>query len=253
MYAATAKSGRNRVNAMTDEKKPLTAKTDAPKQASTPAADKAPAAKSESVETSASKAPSKTPSKTVAKTVTKKAANKKAAKKADKKASAPAKARKTQSHAAKPKTRKAAANNKGNTMNDTIEDMTTASNEALKDGFEKSLKSVTEVSNFQKQTVDALIESATVTGKSLEAVNANAVAYAKSAMEEGVNASKAMASAKSVQEIYEIQSDYTKSAMDQYLAELNKTSDLVSNMFKNSMKPLNERMTAAVELTQTQR
>ena len=68
-----------------------------------------------------------------------------------------------------------------------------------------------------------------------------------------VSATKAFASAKSVQEIFEIQSEFTKTAMDNYLAELNKTTDLFSDMFKDTLKPLNERVSAAVELAQTQR
>ena len=135
-------------------------------------------------------------------------------------------------------------------MNQTIESMTAASNEALKEGFEKTLKSVTEASNFQKETVDALIASATVAGKGIETANANAVAYAKSLMEEGVTATKAIASAKSVQELFEIQTEFTKSAVDSYLAELNKTTDLFSGLMKDSLKPLNARVAAAMELAQ---
>lgn len=156
-------------------------------------------------------------------------------------------------HAAKPASKPAARTKASPTMNQTIESMTSASNEALKEGFEKTLKSVTEASNFHKETVDALIESATVAGKGIETANANAVSYAKSLMEDSVSATKAFASAKSVQEIFEIQSAFTKTAMDNYLAELNKTTDLFSDVFKDSLKPINARVTAAVELAQVQR
>ncbi|MHA6288425.1 phasin family protein [Maricaulis sp. CAU 1757] len=153
--------------------------------------------------------------------------------------------------AAKPAPAAAKTGNK--TMNDTIENMTAASNDALKDGFEKTLKSVTEVSNFQKQNVDAVIESATLAAKGMETVNANSVAYAKTLMEDGVNAGKAIASAKSVQDIYEIQAGFAKTAMDQYLAELNKTSELVADTFKTALKPINDRVTATVDMAQSQR
>ncbi|MBL4544590.1 MAG: phasin family protein [Oceanicaulis sp.] len=59
--------------------------------------------------------------------------------------------------------------------------------------------------------------------------------------------------AKSVQELIEIQSDYTKSSMDALLAEMNKSSDLMSSLFKDSFKPINERFSAALELMQSQR
>jgi phasin family protein len=189
--------------------------------------------------------PVKTP---VKKTAAKTASAKKSGTKPAAPKSKPAKAK----SAAKPAP--AAARTKtSTTMNQTIESMTAASNEALKEGFEKTLKSVTEASNFQKETVDAMIASATVAGKGLETVNANAVAYTKSLMEDGVSATKAFASAKSVQEIFEIQSEFTKTAMDNYLAELNKTTDLFSDVFKDTLKPINDRVTAAMELAQAQR
>ena len=202
------------------------------------------------------KAPSKPGAKKPAtKSARKTTATKKTAAKAAPKAPAAKKAT-----PAKPKTVQPAAATTaapeikvGNTMNQTIETMTSASNEALKEGFEKTIAAVNDASAFQKETMDAVIESATVAGKGIETVNANAVAYAKSAMEEGVAVTKAVASAKSVQEIFEIQSDYAKSAMDTYLSELNKTSELFSDLMKNSAKPINDRVSAAIDLAQSQR
>ena len=44
----------------------------------------------------------------------------------------------------------------------------------------------------------------------------------------------------------------TKTAMDSYLAELNKTTDLFSDLFKDTLKPLNDRVSAAMDLAQAQ-
>lgn len=140
-----------------------------------------------------------------------------------------------------------------NTAKDTIETMTTASNEALKDGFEKSMTAVNEFSAFHKDSVDAVIASSTTAAKSIEELNAANLAFAKKTMEDGMTAAKSMAGAKSVQELIEIQSDYTKSSMDALMAEMNKSSDLMSNLFKDSFKPINERFSAALELMQSQR
>lgn len=246
---------------MTDVK---TTPTDTPAKETKPAAAKAEAA---AVKASASKAKSKTPSKPrevskpaqTEKTSTRKttAAKKPAAKKSAPRKAAP----KKPAVSAKPsvETKSAAATQTAAkpkvemTMNQTIETMTSASNEAIKEGFEKTLSAVNDASSFHKETIDAIIESATVAGKGVETVNANAVSYAKTAMEEGVAVAKAVSSAKSVQEIFEIQSDYAKSTMDTYLSELNKTSELMSDMVKNTFKPLNDRVSAAVELAQSQR
>lgn len=156
----------------------------------------------------------------------------------------------------KPATSKPAAKaqtKKSKSMNNSIESMTAATNDSFKEGFEKTLSAVNEASAFHKDTVEAVIASATVTGKGLEVAGTNAAAYAKTAMEEGVAATKALSSAKSIQEIFEIQSNYAKSAMGSYLAELNKTTELFSGLVKDGAKPLNTRFAAVAELAQSQR
>lgn len=179
-------------------------------------------------------------------------------------ASKPAAAKKSKPAASKPaatakskpalgKSAKTAQTKTSKLMNNTIETMTAATNDSFKEGMEKTLSAVNEVTAFHKDTVEAVIASATVTGKGLETAGTNAAAYAKSAMEEGVAATKALSSAKSMQEVFEIQSNYAKSAMGSYLAELNKTTELFSGLVKDGAKPLNTRFSEIAELAQSQR
>ncbi len=142
---------------------------------------------------------------------------------------------------------------KKDTAKETFETVTAASNEAVKESFEKSINAMNEFSAFQKDTVDAMIASATTTSKSVEEMNTSALAFAKKSMEDGVAAAKTMAGAKSVQELIEIHADYTKSTLDAYLSEVNKNTDLMSALVKDGFKPLNDRMAAAVEVMQSAR
>jgi phasin family protein len=139
---------------------------------------------------------------------------------------------------------------KKDTAKETFETVTAASNEAVKESFEKSINAMNEFSAFQKDTVDAMIASATTTSKSVEEMNTSALAFAKKSMED---AAKTMAGAKSVQELIEIHADYTKSTLDAYLSEVNKNTDLMSALVKDGFKPLNDRMAAAVEVMQSAR
>jgi phasin family protein len=134
-----------------------------------------------------------------------------------------------------------------------FETMTLVSNEAFQEGFEKLLSALNEFSAFERDSVDALIASATATSKSLEEMNASVVAYTKKSMEDSIAVGKSMTAAKSVQELIEIQADYAKSSFDAYVTEINKHSDLVSALFKDGFKPLNDRFAAAVEAVQSQR
>ena len=89
--------------------------------------------------------------------------------------------------------------------------------------------------------------------KGAEALGAQAMAYSKKAVEDHVAAAKSLSGAKSVQEVIELQTTYAKSALDAYIAEVSKMSDIVSSSVKDAVKPLNERVTAAVERLQAAR
>ena len=135
----------------------------------------------------------------------------------------------------------------------TTEQFTNAGAKAFKDGVEKSLAGLNEMNAQSKQNLEALVASATATAKGAESLNAQAMAYGKTAVEKHVEAVKAMSSARSVQEVIELQTTYAKSAMETYLAEMNRASETFSTMMKTAFRPLNERATAAIETMQAAR
>jgi hypothetical protein len=56
-----------------------------------------------------------------------------------------------------------------------------------------------------------------------------------------------------VQEAVELQTAWAKSALEAYIAQVSKASEIVSASIKDSVKPLNERASAAVEKFQAAR
>ena len=139
------------------------------------------------------------------------------------------------------------------TVKNTVEQFTTAGNVAFKDAVEKSLAQLNEMNTHSKKNLEAVIASVTASTKGAEALGAQAMAYSKKAVEDHVAAAKSLSGAKSVQEVIELQTTYAKSALDAYLAEVSKMSDIVSSSVKDAVKPLNERVTAAVERLQAAR
>ena len=61
---------------------------------------------------------------------------------------------------------------------------------------------------------------------------------------------KSLSAAKSVQEVVELQTSYAKTALEAYMAEMGRMTEIVSASVKDSMKPLNERVTDMVEKMQ---
>ena len=139
------------------------------------------------------------------------------------------------------------------TVKTTVDQITTASNVAFKDGVEKSLSALNDFNAQSKKNLEALVASTTAATKGVEALGAQAMAYSKTVFEGNVTAAKSLAGAKSVQEVVELQTTFAKSALETYMAQVGKMSETITAAMKESMKPLNERVTASVEKFQAVR
>jgi len=137
------------------------------------------------------------------------------------------------------------------TIKTTVEQFTTAGNQAFKDSIEKSLSALGEVNADSKKNLEAVVASVTAATKGAEALGAQAMAYSKKAMDDQVAAAKSLSSAKSVQDVVELQTAFAKSALETYVAEMNKASETVAASVKECFQPINERVTAFVERFQT--
>src|SRR3954470_8490027 len=83
----------------------------------------------------------------------------------------------------------------------TVEQFTTASNVAFKDGVEKGLAALNELNAHSKKNLEAVVASATASAKGAEALGAQAMAFSKAVFDTQVTAAKSLAGAKSVQEV----------------------------------------------------
>ncbi|MDC7682105.1 TIGR01841 family phasin [Asticcacaulis sp. BYS171W] len=135
----------------------------------------------------------------------------------------------------------------------TVEKVSAASNQAFKDGVEKTLGALNEVNALSKSNVEAVVESLTAATKGAETVGAQAAAFTKKNWEEAVAAAKSLSTAKSVQEVIELQSSYAKTSLEAYVSELNSLTETLSASFKDTFKPINARVTATVEKFQSYR
>lgn len=143
--------------------------------------------------------------------------------------------------------------NGADTVRMTIDQLATAGNQAFKDTVEKSLASINEVNALSKRNLEAVAASVTAAAKGAESLGAQAIAYSKKAFEDQVAQAKALSGARSVQEVVELQTAFAKTAMEAYIAEMNRASETVSSAVKDSLRPLNERATAFVEQLQAAR
>ncbi|MGI8839661.1 MAG: phasin family protein [Caulobacteraceae bacterium] len=138
-------------------------------------------------------------------------------------------------------------------VKDTAEQFTAAGNRAFKDSVEKSMFALSEMNANSRKNLEAVVASATAAAKGAETLGTRAIAYSRKSLEGQVVAAKSLAGAKSLQEAVELQTAFAKSTFESYVAEVGKMGETVAASMKESMSPLNERVTALVERVQAAR
>lgn len=124
---------------------------------------------------------------------------------------------------------------------------------AFREAADKSVASLAELNAEGKKNIEAMVASATAAQKGAETLSSASLAYGKKSWEDGVAAAQSLASARSVQELIELQTSWAKSAAETYLSEVTKMTDVFTASVKDSFKPINERVTASVEKFQAAR
>jgi phasin family protein len=136
-------------------------------------------------------------------------------------------------------------------IKNTVERFSTAGNQAFKDSVEKTLGALNEVNSLSKGNVEAVVESITAATKGAEAVGQQAMSFSKKHWEDAIANTKTLSTAKSIQEVIELQSKWAKSSLESYVSEMNQLAETLSSSFKDTYKPINARVTAAVEKFQS--
>ena len=125
--------------------------------------------------------------------------------------------------------------------------------EAVKNGFEKAVKNYDQFLGYGKETAEAVAKSATAAGKGAETLHGEIYAYSKQSIEDSIAAAKAVLSAKSVHEAFELQTDFAKTAFDTYVGQMTKIGEIMTAATKQTFEPFQGRVQAWVEAVQSAR
>lgn len=104
-----------------------------------------------------------------------------------------------------------------------------------------------EVTYLGRDSMDAYVESSTVFAKGFETFGKEVISFTQVAMDAGMAAAKSLATAKSFEEVIELQSEYSRSSFDSMLAESAKLTDLSIALANDAIEPLQSNMTTTVE------
>ncbi|CAO3418371.1 phasin family protein [Azospirillum doebereinerae] len=122
---------------------------------------------------------------------------------------------------------------------------------AAKEQFEKAttqlLKSYEDLQAAGKANVEALVESSSIAAKGAEDLSREVVAYSQSALDKTITTGKALLTAKSLQEVVELQNSFLKSSFDSLIAETTRIQELSVKVTNEALAPLSARVNATVE------
>jgi hypothetical protein len=130
-------------------------------------------------------------------------------------------------------------------MTTTTDTATEATKTAFKSGFEKFQTAGTSLAEHNKANLEAMMTVSKINFKSLEDAGSIASSHVKTASEKASAAIKTLTASKSIQEAVEAQADFTRDALDSYIADFNKIADVFLGAMKASSKPISERVSAS--------
>lgn len=88
-----------------------------------------------------------------------------------------------------------------------------------------------------KEYLDASLKSFAALSKSVQAIGVEASEYTKKSFEAGSAAFEKLVSAKSLDKVFEVQTDYAKQAYESFVAEATKLGELYAEVAKDAYKP----------------
>jgi phasin family protein len=122
--------------------------------------------------------------------------------------------------------------------------------DVLKSGFEKTAKMFETATDFGKGNIEALVESATITGSGLQTIGSEISLYSKKVIEESVAATKTIMGAKSIHEAIELQTGFAKMCFSAYVGQLKIVNELFAGTVKEALAPVQARYAALSQIAQ---
>ncbi len=108
--------------------------------------------------------------------------------------------------------------------------------------FDTAIKGYDELAGAAKANVEAMIASGKAFATGLETLNTEMMDFSKKQFEGGVKASKALAGAKTAQELFDLQSDMTKKTYETFVDRWTKMSEMMVKVAQEAAEPVNSRV-----------
>lgn len=128
-----------------------------------------------------------------------------------------------------------------------VEQFQTKTREAL----DKSTKAAEELGSFTRENVEAFVESGKIAAKGFETLTQSAIEVAKKNGEAATTAFKSFSSAKSANELLQLQSDFARTQFDKFIADSSKMTEAFVKLSNDVFEPISSRFAVAADKLKT--
>ncbi|URW75929.1 TIGR01841 family phasin [Sphingomonas donggukensis] len=129
--------------------------------------------------------------------------------------------------------------------------MLTDMNDRAKAAFDKSGKLASEMGDFSKGNVEALVESTRIAAKGMELIGQDTADYTRKSFEGMTATLKSLATVKSPTEFFKLQGDYMRTAFDAAVQQSSKSTEMFIKLAGDAAKPISNRFALAAEKVKT--
>ncbi len=117
----------------------------------------------------------------------------------------------------------------------------------MKEGMEKAMKTAEEFVAFGQGNLEAIMKSGQIWAAGVQDLSKQVAATAQSSFEETLSAFKAMTSAKSLKDAFDVQASLARTTMEKAISESGRLTDASFKLTEHTLAPLTARVTLAVE------
>jgi hypothetical protein len=107
------------------------------------------------------------------------------------------------------------------------------------------VKNIEDVQKAGKDNVEAALKAFAAWSKGAQSIAVEITDYAKKAFEEGSAAAEKLASAKSIEKVAEVQTEYLKNSYESFVAQAAKLGELYVGLAQEAYKPFEAQVAKA--------
>jgi phasin family protein len=119
--------------------------------------------------------------------------------------------------------------------------------EKVKEGMEKAIKTAEELMAFSQGNLEAMVKCGQIWAAGVQHIGKQIAANAQASFEETMSTFKAMSSAKSLKDAFDLQASLARSTLEKTLAESGKLTDASVKLSEQALAPLTARVSLAME------